>query len=66
MGSVFTAVSIWPDRCLVSNMDAMAPRSDIPILLGLFGLTLFIFAMTYKWLGPLVDAYVERSGRLLR
>jgi hypothetical protein len=36
------------------------------LLLGLFGVTFFVVAMTIKWLTPLVDSYVKRRGWPLR
>jgi O-antigen/teichoic acid export membrane protein len=44
----------WPDA-LISRL-----------LLGLFAVTFFVVGMTIKWLTPLVDAYVKRSGWHLR
>lgn len=36
------------------------------LLLGLFGVTFFLVAMTIKWLTPLVDSYVKRRGWPIR
>ena len=36
------------------------------ILLGLFGLAFFVVGITFKWLTPLVDAYVKQRGWHLR
>jgi hypothetical protein len=36
------------------------------LLLGLFGVTFLLVALTIKWLTPLVDSYVKRRGWPLR
>ena len=36
------------------------------LLAGLFGLTFAAAAMTFKWLAPVVDSYIQRKGWHLR